>query len=145
MNYKIARNFFKKNSLRLYSRLRSQMVLVIELWLLWFLIRLARFLRRRCWTFCYRMCTMKDIDQLYRLLNLQSSFVVVFTSNWILFEILKFQYSTAKILLFIYHMNKKIRKHCKHSFNDDKVEQEWQKFMKHWFEVVHAFIRESFN
>ena len=42
-------------------------------------------------------------------------------------------------------MNKKIRKHCKHSFNDDKVEQEWQKFMKHWFEVVHAFTRENFN
>ena len=88
---------------------------------------------------------MKDIDLLYRSLDFQFSFVVVFTSNWILFEVLKSQYSTTKILLFIYHMNKKIRKHCKHSFNDDKVEQEWQKFMKHWFEVVHAFIRESFN
>ena len=67
---------------------------------------------------------MKDIDQLYRLLNFQFSFVIVFISNEILFEVLKFQYSITKIFLFIYHMNKKIRKHCKHSFDDDKIEQE---------------------
>ena len=42
-------------------------------------------------------------------------------------------------------MNKKIRKHCKHSFNDDKVEQEWQKFIKHWFEIVHAVTRENYK
>ena len=88
---------------------------------------------------------MKNIDLLYRSLNFQFSLVIVFISSWVLFEIFKSQYSTTKILFFIYHMNKKIRKHCKHSFNDDKIEQEWQKFMKHWFEIVHAFIRKSYK
>ncbi|KAG7005363.1 hypothetical protein G7Y79_00020g048910 [Physcia stellaris] len=88
---------------------------------------------------------MFGIDQLYRRLGLQSPLVVVFTPNWVLFEVLESRYPAANILLSIYHMNKEIRKHCKHSFNDGKAGQEWQEFMKHWSEVVHAFTREGYN